>query len=115
MHFSVNKKTKSDTWIKNQIYLNSGEINRCLQDVMFFYNHNPVKIIFKAEDQSPYLDVLKTYSDVFTAGNMTARRFVKDVYKNLSQSEQEDEIQALELSQSQRQTIPTQIPISGGV
>lgn len=92
----VNEKTKTDTWIKNQINLNQDEINDLLKDVMFFYNHGEVQIIFKTEDQSPFLEVLKTNSDIFSAGNMSARRFVKDTYKHLSQYEQEEEIKTLE-------------------
>lgn len=92
----VNEKTKSDTWLKGQINLNEEEINCLLKDVMFFYNYGQVEIIFKVEDQSPFLETLKTNSDVFNMGNMSARRFVKDTYKHLSQGEQEEEIRILE-------------------
>ena len=105
----INEKTKSDTWIKNQINLNADEINDLLKDVMFFYNRNPIEIVFKAEDQSPFLDVLKTNSDVFGAGNMSAKRFVKDTYRHLSQEEQDEEIKTLEetkkLSQEMKQAV----------
>ena len=63
---------------------------------MFYYNHDAVEIILKAEDQSPFIEKLKTNSDVFGAGNMSPRRFVKDTYRNLSQAEQEEEIAYLQ-------------------
>lgn len=92
----LNEKTKTDTFIKNQININKDSINDALEDVMYFYNHAPVEVIFKAENQSPFLDKLKAYSDVFSAGNMSVRRFVKDTYSHLSKYEQEEEIKALE-------------------
>ena len=89
----VNERTKSDTWIKGQINLNAPEINDCLADVMRYYNHEPVEIVLKAEDQSPALERKKTNSDIFTVGNMSAERFVKDTYGNsLSKEEQDREI-----------------------
>lgn len=87
--------TKTDTWLNTQITLNSPEINEMLSVVMNYYNHAPVEIIFKAEDQAPYIEKLKTNSDVYAAGNMSAERFVKDTYKNLSIEEQNREIEAL--------------------
>jgi hypothetical protein len=98
----ISERTKSDTWIKGQINLNKPDIDELLKTVMYYYNHEAVEIVMKAEDQSPFIERLKTNSDVFSAGNMTARRFVKDTYKNLSQAEQEQEIQALEESKSLR-------------
>lgn len=103
----ISERTKSDTWIKGQINLNAPEINDMLSAVMYYYNHEPVEIILKAEDQSPFIERLKTNSDVFSAGNMTARRFVKDTYKNLSQAEQEEEISALEEAKSLRNQMQT--------
>ena len=67
---------------------------------MFYYNHDAVEIILKAEDQSPFIEKLKTNSDVFGAGNMSPRRFVKDTYRNLSQAEQEEEIAYLQETKS---------------
>ena len=52
----INEKTKTDTFIKNQININKDSINDALEDIMFFYNHAPVEVIFKAENQSPFLD-----------------------------------------------------------
>lgn len=93
----VNERTKSDTWIKGQINLNAPEINELLEVVMRYYNHEPVEIVLKAEDQSPALERKKTNSDMFTVGNMSAERFVKDTYGNiLSKEEQEREINYLE-------------------
>ena len=68
--------------------------------IMFYYNHDAVEIILKAEDQSPFIEKLKTNSDVFSAGNMSPRRFVKDTYRNLSQAEQEEEISYLEATKA---------------
>lgn len=92
----ISERTKSDTWIKGQININAPEINELLRLIMFYYNHDTVEIILKAEDQSPFIEKLKTNSDVFGAGNMSPRRFVKDTYRNLSQAEQEAEIEFLE-------------------
>lgn len=92
----ISERTKSDTWVDGQINLNAPEINEMLRVIMFYYNHDAVEIVMKAEDQSPFIEKLKTNSDVFSAGNMSAKRFVKDTYKNLSQAEQEEEIRYLE-------------------
>ena len=91
----INERTKSDTFISSEIKLNEHSINEILRIICYYYNHNPVKILFKSEDQSPFLDKLKTYSDVFSSGNISPERFVKDVYKNLSQEEQQKEIDFL--------------------
>lgn len=93
----VNERTKTDTWLNGQINLNAPAINDLLSYVMLYYGKGKVEIIFKAEDQSPYLDRIKINSDVFGAGNMTPRMFVKRTYNNLSLAEQEEEIKELEL------------------
>ncbi len=98
----VNERTKTDTWISGQINLNTSAIDRLLEVILRFYNHQPVGIVFKAEDQSPFLEKLKTYSDVFSAGNISSTRFVKDVYKNLSAEEQDKEINYLEATRNQQ-------------
>lgn len=92
----VSERTKTDTWIKSQITNVQDDLNELLAYVMRYYNQEPVEIIFKCEDQAPMLDKLKVNSDVFSAGNMSPRRFVKETYKNLSQVEQEEEIAYLE-------------------
>ena len=92
----INERTKTDTWISGQVNLNAPFINDLLKTVMLFYGKGIVEIVFKNEDQSPYLDRLKINSDVFGAGNMTARMFVKRTYNNLSLAEQEEEIRNLE-------------------
>jgi hypothetical protein len=98
----ISERTKSDTWIKGQINLNAPEINEMLREVMYYYNHEPVEIILKAEDQSPQIERLKTNSDVFGAGNMSPERFVKNTYGNtLSKEEQEREIAYLEKTKMQ--------------
>ena len=98
----ISERTKSDTWIKGQINLNAPEINEMLKVIMYYYNHEPVEIILKAEDQSPQIERLKTNSDVFGAGNMSPERFVKNTYGNtLSKEEQEREIKYLEETKAQ--------------
>lgn len=96
----MSEKTKSDTFIDGQINLNAPEINDMLAIIMRYYDHEPVEIVLKAEDQSPFLEKLKTYSDAFGAGNMSPERFVKGLYKNLSQQEQEKEIEYLRATKS---------------
>lgn len=103
----ISERTKSDTWIKGQINLNSPEINQMLKDAMYYYNNNPVQIIMKAEDQSPFIERLKTNSDVLSAGNMSPRLFVKTTYKNLSQQEQEEEIAYLEKTRATAEAVQT--------
>jgi len=103
----VSERTKSDTWIKGQINLNSPDINELLKEIMFYYNHDAVEIIMKAEDQSPFLERLKTNSDVLSARNMSPRLFVKQTYKNLSQVEQQQEIEYLEQTQQQNDAMKT--------
>lgn len=98
----VSERTKTDTWIKGQINLNAPEINELLKLVMFYYNQEEVEIVLKAEDQSPFLERFKTNSDVFSAGNMSPERFVKQTYGNsLSKDEQRDEIKYLEETKAQ--------------
>lgn len=92
----VSERTKTDTWIKNQITSCSDDLNELLSYIMRYYNQEPVEIVFKCEDQAPKLDKLKVNSDVFGAGNMSPRRYVKETYSNLSQVEQEEEIAYLE-------------------
>lgn len=92
----TNEKTKSDTWIDSQINLNAPEINEALKEIMYYYNHGPVEIIFRSEDQSPYTERLKANGDAFAAGNMSPRRFVRDTYKHLTIAEQNEEIEYLE-------------------
>lgn len=98
----ISERTKSDTWIKGQINLNAPDINDLLRIVMLYYNQQPVEIILRSEDQSPFIEKLKTNSDVFSARNMSPRQFVKQTYTNLSQAEQEKEIAYLEQSLAQR-------------
>jgi hypothetical protein len=98
----ISERTKSDTWIKGQINLNAPEINEMLRLVMNYYNHMPVEIILKAEEQSPQIERLKINSDVFSAGNMSPERFVKNTYGNtLTKEEQEKEIEYLKQTKTQ--------------
>lgn len=98
----MSERTKSDTWIRGQINLNAPEIDDLLKDVMYYYDHLPVSIILKAEDQSPQIERLKINSDVFGAGNMSPERFVKSTYGNaLSKEEQDKEIEYLTSTKQQ--------------
>lgn len=92
----VREGTKSDTWIDGQINLNAPEINEMLKEIMYYYNRDAVEIIFKAENQAPHLETMKTYGDQFTVGNISPELYVKQVYKNLSQKEQQKEIEYLQ-------------------
>lgn len=92
----IGERTKTDTWLNSQILLNTPEINEMLAIIMNYYNHAPVEIILKPEDQSPFMEKIKTNSDVYSAGNMSDEMFVKDTYKNLSQAEQQREIKWLQ-------------------
>lgn len=111
----VSERTKSDTWIKGQINLNAPEINEMLAVIMRYYGNSPVEIKLKAEDQSPFLEKLKTNSDVLSAGNISPKLFVRNVYSNLTESEQLEEIAYLQKNlaikeQSQMMANPIQIP-----
>jgi len=101
----INERTKTDTWIGGQINLNAPEINELLREVMYYYNHSGVDIILKSEDQSPFIERLKTYSDVFTVGNISPELFVRNTYKNLSQEEQAKEIEYLKQAKQQRESL----------
>lgn len=101
----VSERTKTDTWIKGQINLNAPEVNDLLKTVMIYYNYDPVEIIFKPENQSPFLETLKTNSDVFSAGNMTPEMFVRQVYGHLTQEEQAKEIANLEKAKQMREQV----------
>ena len=92
----IGERTKTDTWLNSQILLNTPEINEMIGVIMQYYNHSPVEIILKPEDQSPFMEKIKTNSDVYGAGNMSDEMFVKDTYKNLSQAEQQREIKWLQ-------------------
>lgn len=92
----VSERTKSDTWIKGQINLNAPEINAMLETIMRYYGKGQVEIILKAEDQSPFLEKLKTNSDVLSAGNISPKLFVRNVYSNLTEEQQREEIAYLE-------------------
>ena len=108
----VSERTKSDTWLKGQINLNTPEINELLRYVMSYYNMHEVEIVFKAEDQSPYLDKLKTLSDVYSAGNMTPDLYVEEAHKNLNEAQKAREIEYLKEKQLQVIQQPqTQIPV----
>lgn len=92
----VNERTKSDTWIDGQINLNKPEIDDMLAEVMRFYNHEPVGIVLKSENQSPFLETAKILGDQLSAGNITPALYVRKVYKDLSLEQQNEEIRALE-------------------
>ena len=92
----VSERTKTDTWIKSQISNVRDDLNEFIGYIARYYNIvEEIDIIFKCEDQSPLLDKMKVYSDVFSGGKMTPERYVKDVFGNLSQAEQEKEINYL--------------------
>lgn len=100
----VNERTKTDTWLLSQINLNLPEMNKALKDIMLYYNHRPVELILRTEDQSPYLERLKTMSDALTVGNISPKLFVKSVHKNLSIAEQREEIAYLQEKEMQKAT-----------
>lgn len=92
----VSERTKTDTWLKGQIQLNAPEINECLAAVMRYYNREPVEIVMKAEEQSPFIERQKANGDSFSAGNMSPTLYVKMTYGNiLSKTEQDEEIEYL--------------------
>ena len=92
----VNERTKTDTWVDNQINLNKPEIDEVLKIIMLYYGHQPVEVVFKAEDQTPQLDMAKVWGDQLSAGNITPRLFVRKVHKNLTEAQQAEEIRELE-------------------
>ena len=72
--------------------------------------------MFRAEDQSPYIERLKANGDAFAAGNMSPRRFVKDTYKHLTIAEQNEEIEYLEQTKAMKDAVQgaSVISMSGG-
>lgn len=103
------EKTKTDNWVNAQVRLNEEAINELLHLVCAYETIPFVDIVFKSADQSPTLDKLKIYSDVFSAGNMTPELFVKETQKNLSIEEQNREIENLKLQKqlAQQQQVAT--------
>ena len=74
-----------------------------LRDVMYYYNHGPVEIILKAEDQAPFIERQKANGDSFSAGNMSEELYVKMTYGNsLTKEEQDREIAYLKATKAQR-------------
>lgn len=108
----LNEKTKTDTWIDGAINLNAPEIDEALKEIMYYYNRDAVEIVFRAEDQSPYIERLKANGDAFAAGNMSPRRFVKDTYKHLTVKEQNDEIEYLEETKAMNDAVQNASVIS---
>ena len=92
----VSERTKTDTWIKSTISVIRDDLDEFLNYIMRFYDKGRINIVFKCEEQVPPLDLKKVNSDIFSAGNMSPKRYVRDTYKNLSQVEQEEEIAFLE-------------------
>ena len=89
----ISERTKTDTWIKSQIAMIKDDLDEFIGYVCRYYNKkDDIEIVFKCEDQAPHLDKMKANSDVFGAGHMTPRLYVKQTYPYLSQSEQEEEI-----------------------
>ena len=89
----ISERTKTDTWIKSQIAMIRDDLNEFIGYIARYYNKkDDIEIVFKCEDQSPQLDKMKAYSDVFGAGHITPELYVKQVFANLSQSEQQTEI-----------------------
>ena len=89
----ISERTKTDTWIKSQIAMIRDDLNEFIGYVARYYDKkDDIEIVFKCEDQSPQLDKMKAYSDVFGAGHITPELYVKQVFANLSQSEQQTEI-----------------------
>lgn len=88
----TSEKTKTATWIANQAEMLSNPINELLSDVMRYYNRLPVTIVFKSEEQTPELDTVKTYTDMFSQGAISPDLFVKKVHRNLTEAQQAREI-----------------------
>ena len=89
----ISERTKTDTWIKSQIAMIRDDLNEFIGYIARYYDKkDDIEIIFKCEEQAPQLDNMKANSDVFGAGHMTPRLYVKRTFPNLSQSEQEEEI-----------------------
>lgn len=101
----VAEKTNTDTWLKSHININLPSANSLMKEIMYYYGKGEVEVVFKSENQSSYLEKLKTNSDVFSAGNMSAERFVKDTYSNLSKAEQDKEIEELKQSKADRKML----------
>ena len=89
----ISERTKTDTWIKSQISNIRDDLNEFIGYIARYYGwKDDIEIIFKCEDQSPQLEKMKAYSDVLSAGHMTPELYVKQVFGNLSQGEQQKEI-----------------------
>lgn len=92
----LNEKNKTSAWIPTQIALIAPAINALLAKVMRYYDHEPVKIIFKSQAQAPTLENAKIYMDMYSAGGISAKLFVDLVFPELSEEEKAYEIKRLE-------------------
>ena len=106
------EKTKTATWISNQTEMLSDPINKMLSDVMRYYNRLPVSIVFKSEEQTPELETVKTYTDMFAIGAISPELFVRKVHKNLTEAQQNKEItflkEKIQLKQMQAEAYAAQ-------
>ena len=106
------EKTKTATWISNQTEMLSDPINKMLADVMRYYNRLPVSIVFKSEEQTPELETVKTYTDMFAIGAISPELFVRKVHKNLTEAQQNKEIaflkEKIQLKQMQAEAYAAQ-------
>ena len=98
----VNERTKTDTWINGQISLNKPEIDELLAIVMRYYNHSPVEIILKSENQSPFLETAKILGDQLAIGNISPELYVHKVYKDLTAQQQQKEIEEIRANKEKR-------------
>lgn len=107
----LSEKTKTDAWISTQIGLIAPVINRLLNKVMRYYDHNPVSIVFKSQAQSPTLETAKIYMDMYSQGGLSPRLFIKKVFPELSEEEQATEIARLEeIQQAKLGILKNEVP-----
>ena len=88
----ISERTKTDTWINGQINLNAPAINDMLNIIMRAMGLSRVEIILKPETQAPQIEVMKANGDQLAAGHMTPELYVKNSFKNLTEAEQQREV-----------------------
>lgn len=92
----LNEKTKTSSWIPTQIALIEPAVNAFLAKVMRYYDHEPVKIVFKSQAQAPTLENAKIYMDMYSAGGISAKLFVDRVFPEISEEQKAYEVKRLE-------------------
>ena len=103
----INEKTTTDTFFKSQTQEFESSIRPLIQTIRRYFGVGlgECELKVKYESQESKVDTFKIFGDGLMGGIVSPKRFVKEVHKDLSQAEQQEEIDyitnALAMKQSQ--------------